>query len=88
VFRNNYKGFFSVNTEDANAILFTVNSLQAPQIRPLSIQMVLKFICTVYQERSKAGSNSQTPLHIYCYDFFISQYGLKKIADDKLKKVR
>ena len=78
---------YSINTDDANAVLIWVNSLQKSQIRPISIQTVFKFICSIYQERKKNILNSQAPLHVYCYDFFISQYGLKKIADDKLKKV-
>ena len=86
MFRN-YKGYYSVNSDDANSVLQVVNSLQISEIRPLSLMTVLKFICTIYQERRKTGSNSQAPLHIFCYDFFISQYGLKKLAEDKLRKV-
>lgn len=77
-----------MNTEDANSILAAVNVLPLSQVRPLSLQTLLKFISSVYQERRKPGAaGSQTPLHVYSYDFFISQYGLKKIADEKLRKV-
>jgi len=86
VFKNLNK-IYSVNAEDANAILSLVNTLQISQIRPLSLQTVLKFVCLIYQEKKKNGPSAQAPLHVYCYDFFISQYGLKKIAEDKLKKV-
>lgn len=83
---NPYKQF-SPNAEDATAVLNWVNNLSISQIKPLSLQMALKFIGSIYQDRKKNTNNASTPLHIYCYDFFISNYGLKKLAEDKLKKV-
>lgn len=79
---------FSVNGEDANNVLNFVNNLKLSNIKPLSLTNVLKFLCSVYQERKKSNNSATAmPLHVYCYEFFISNYGLKKIAEDKLKKV-
>lgn len=88
VLRSNMNRVYGINTDDANLVINYVNKLQVDQIRPLSIQNILKFICMLYQEKKKIGANSTTPLHIYLYDFFFSQVGLKKITEDKMKKVK
>ncbi len=79
---------YGINSEDANSVMNYVNSLEPHQIRPLSMQNILKLICTIYQEKKKNGANSTIPLHIYLYDFFFSQVGLKKITEDKMKRVK
>lgn len=45
---------------------------------------VCKYISLIYNERMKNETNRNDPFHVCCYEFFMSHFGLKKVAESKI----
>ena len=55
---------------------------------PLVLNLLLKFMSKIYQEKIRQDkSQIHVPLHVNCYEFLLSRYGLKHVVDQNLKKV-
>jgi len=82
---------FSVNADAANSLLNKIIENEgSKKIRNyVSKNNILKMIGTIYSEKlTNSQNNINNPLHILIYDLFLNKYGLKKIAESKLKQVR
>ena len=82
---------FSVNADAANSLLIKIIESEGSKKtrNHVTKNNILKMIGTIYSEKlTNSQNNINNPLHILIYDLFLNKYGLKKIAESKLKQVR
>ena len=89
-FKQSIKRIYSVNTGNADILLHQIHrkSEQKENGSTITINLLLKFISRIYQEKIKQEkSQMYVPLHVTCYEFLLNRYGLKHVVDQNLKKV-
>ena len=88
---NNKKAtnIFSVFGEEANDVISDFKKANSVfTLKPTTRVNVLKFISRVIETaKKKEKINTAIPLNLVCFEFLISKYGLKKIAEIKLRQV-
>lgn len=80
---------YSVNAEVAKTLLEKIiEKKQKNQIKNYySLNSILKLISQIYTERLTSHQNSNNPLYVMIYDYFLNRYGLKKICEAKYFQV-
>ncbi|KAL4485386.1 hypothetical protein ABPG72_008254 [Tetrahymena utriculariae] len=83
------KKVVKVNSANLNSSLALYNKImrriQKSQAKmTMTKKNVCKYITNIYNEKQKNELTRNDPLHVVCYDYFVSSFGLKKVAETKI----
>ncbi|EAR84985.2 hypothetical protein TTHERM_00585430 (macronuclear) [Tetrahymena thermophila SB210] len=83
------KKVVKVNSVNVNSSLILYNKItrrvQKSQAKmTMTKKNVCKYITNIYNEKQKNELSRSDPLHVVCYDYFLSSFGLKKVAETKI----
>ncbi|EAS01476.2 hypothetical protein TTHERM_00151900 (macronuclear) [Tetrahymena thermophila SB210] len=82
------KRFFSPNQEQSQKLVNSIYQQRDKIKKPeLPMNTIIKFLSGVYQELVKNENSNRIPLHTCCYDLILQKYGLKTVAENKLKQI-
>ncbi|KAL4461044.1 hypothetical protein ABPG74_016516 [Tetrahymena malaccensis] len=82
------KRFFSPNQEQSFKLVNQIYQQREKIKKPeLPMNTIIKFLSSVYQELVKNENSFRIPLYTQCYDIILQKYGLKTVAENKLKQI-
>ncbi|KAL4506969.1 hypothetical protein ABPG72_001390 [Tetrahymena utriculariae] len=82
------KRFFSPNQEQSFKLVTSIYQSREKIKKPeLPMNTIIKFLSGVYQELIKNENSFRIPLYTQCYDIILQKYGLKTVAENKLKQI-